>query len=112
MSKENNKKKKKIKTICDSVNHTVSRKRITYHTEHVGKTKLQRVIVHNNEQRSGCSLVEHITKATAWKDRGKTLEMSVQSSVQLKNEARHLISTVTRAKMLRKIFGKDLVVVL
>jgi len=66
----------------------------------------------NNEQRSGCSPVEHIIKATAWKDRGKPLEMSGQSVSQPKNQAGHLINRARRAKMLREIFGKDLVVVL
>jgi len=47
----------------------------------------------NNEQRSGCSLVEHIIKATAWKDRGKPLEMSGQSVSQPKNQPGHLINS-------------------
>jgi len=59
----------------------------------------------NNQQSSGCSLVEHILKATVWKDRGKPLDMSVQLVSQLKNQAGHLINRVRRARMLREIFG-------
>ena len=66
----------------------------------------------NNERISGCSLAEHIIKATAWKDRGKPPEMSVQSVFQPKNQVGHLTNRVRRAKILREIFGKDLVVVL
>jgi len=61
--------------------------------------------IENNEQRSGCSLVEHTVNANAWKDRGKPLKTSVQSMSQLKNEAGHLINGVRRAKMFREIFG-------
>ena len=66
----------------------------------------------NNARRSGCSLVEHIIKATAWQDRGKELEMSVQSVSQLKDQAGHLINRVRRAKILRENLWDDIVVVL
>jgi hypothetical protein len=36
----------------------------------------------NNAGKSGCSLVEPIINATAWKDRGRPMEMSVQSVSQ------------------------------